>query len=148
MGKIFTFQLQSVLHLREYEVSQAKIALGEVIIARESMEKRIDEKVNYLQSMKQDNEVTIITDLQMNAHHRTAVREEVEILKNEVKKLQELENIRRNELNKKLQEKKVIEKLRERKKMEYEKKMNAEEQQFLDEIANGMNIRQSIERKR
>ncbi|MBN8574133.1 MAG: flagellar export protein FliJ [Candidatus Kapaibacterium sp.] len=148
MGKIFTFQLQHVLHLREYAVSQAKIALGEVITLRESMENSVNEKSIYLQSMKQDNEVTIITDLQMYAHHRMAVREEIESLKSEIKKLQELENIRRNDLNKKLQEKKVVEKLRERKKMEYDKKNIAEEQRFMDEIANGMSIRKSIERHR
>ena len=52
------------------------------------------------------------------------------------------------DLNKKLQEKKVVEKLRERKKMEYDKKNIAEEQRFMDEIANGMSIRKSIERHR
>ena len=34
MGKLFKFQLQHVLHLREYEVTQATIALGEVITLR------------------------------------------------------------------------------------------------------------------
>ena len=32
--------------------------------------------------------------------------------------------------------------------MEYDKKINAEEQRFMDEIANGMSIRKSIERQR
>ena len=40
--------------------------------------------------MKQDNETTIINNLQMYAHHRMAVREEIETLKIEIKKLQEL----------------------------------------------------------
>lgn len=38
MGKEFQFRLQHILHLREYAVMQAKVALGEVITLRERLE--------------------------------------------------------------------------------------------------------------
>lgn len=144
MGKEFQFRLQHILHLREYAVMQAKIALGEVITLRERLEMTIQEKIQYLDAMTLPLEKTSVTRLQANAHHRNAVREEISDLQNQVEKALELEVIRRHQLQKTLQEKKVIEKLRERKKMEYDKKIHAEEQQFMDEIANGATIRKAI----
>jgi len=144
MGKEFQFRLQHILHLREYAVMQAKVALGEVITLRERLETTIQEKILYLDEMTLVLEKTSITQLQANAHHRNAVREEISHLQKDIEKALELEVIRRNQLQKTLQEKKVIEKLRERKKIEHDKKINAEEQQFMDEIANGATIRKAI----
>jgi len=141
MAKVFRFRLQHVLHLKEYAVEQAKIALGEVVILREKIEEDIEHKEQYLENHLLQNEGKTAADLQMHFQHRLYTQEEIKSLHSQLVHIREHETIRRKELNVKMQDKKVIENLRDRQKEIFIKEALREEQIFMDEIANGAVIR-------
>lgn len=141
MAKIFRFRLQHVLHLREYAVEQARIALGEVITLREKIESDIIGKQRYLEQTLENSGGKNVAELQMHFQHRLFTQQEIVSLQGQLIHVKEHEDIRRKELNKKMQEKKVIENLRDRQKEQYLKESAREEQIFMDEIANGAQLR-------
>lgn len=143
MAKVFRFRLQHVLHLKEYAVEQAKIALGEVVILREKIEQDIVHKEQYLDEHFTKNNGNTAADLQMHFQHRLFTQEEIKLLQKQLVNIKEHETIRRRELNVKMQDKKVIENLRDRQKEIFIKETLREEQIFMDEIANGAVIRKN-----
>jgi flagellar export protein FliJ len=73
--------------------------------------------------------------MQAASYHNAYVRSQIEKLQKEIDKLKEIENIRRQQLNKAMQEEKVLTKLKDKKEHAYLHDVLKEENAFIDEIA-------------
>jgi flagellar FliJ protein len=139
MPKKFNFSLETLLKLRGRAVEARKIELGKVVSLKE---KRINDVAMIEKSNEENNNSFTGSGQALYAiayqdYKKSLSNEKVKIL-DEIKKIEEVENIRRKNLNLAMQKEKVIEKLREKKLAEYKKELDKEENDFLDEIAQRM----------
>lgn len=135
--KKFRFRLESLLDLRTKKSQTAKEALGEVIRQRATVELSKQERLLYLHGVNDLLTQGKVTVLECKAHidHRSAVQEVINSLNDELKRLDELESVRRNHLRQAMIDEKAISTLREKKVVEYEYHSKKEEQDFLDDLA-------------
>lgn len=135
MAKKFKFKLDSFLTIKKFNVTKAENALNEVLKIKYEKEQEIVNIKFEIEGMNNDKGRLGIIDLQSRFHRKVFLEERVEQVKNEILKIEEIEQVRRAELAEKMKEQKIIEKLKEKKLEEYKLEMNKEEGLNLDEIS-------------
>lgn len=142
MPKKFNFKLEPVLKLRAQDVKIAEDSLNKVVRVRLQTEDKISFNKNYHSEIAlAGNGKNKAADLQNNYHHRKKIEDEIKYLESEIVKIEEIENLRRNKLNKAMQLEKVIVKLKDKKQNEYNYEIQKEETNLMDEIGNAKHER-------
>lgn len=136
MAKKFKFSLNSILGLRTNKVDEAKVSLGKVIhlknIKLNEKEIILDEKKDLQQNWAVSGKVFFAQALINRKNH---LIQEVKKTDDEIKKIEQVENMRRVTLNLAMQEEKVLLNLKDKKYEEYKQKVLKEESIIMDEIA-------------
>jgi flagellar export protein FliJ len=136
MAKKFKFRLDPLLRLKSHKVERAKEMLSEVSQMRFMKEDEKEKNLAYLKEMLNTGKKSgNVLEMQAASYHNAYVRSQIEKLQKEIDKLKEIENIRRQQLNKAMQEEKVLTKLKDKKEHAYLHDVLKEENAFIDEIA-------------
>lgn len=136
MAKKFKFRLDPLLKLKSHKVEHAKEMLSEISHLRFTKEDEREKTIKYLEElMLQSKQSGNVLQMQASAYHNAYLRSQIEKLAKEIDKLKEIENIRRMQLNKAIQEEKVLIKLREKKKINHRHEVLKEDNAFMDEIS-------------
>ncbi len=136
MAKKFKFRLDPLLKLKSHKVERAKEMLSEVSHLLYLKEDEHIKNLAYLDDMLRTGKQSgNVLQMQAVAYHNSFVRSQIEKLHKEIEKLKEIENIRRMQLNKAMQEEKVLTKLREKKEHNHAQEVLKEDNAFMDEIS-------------
>ncbi|MBI4529887.1 MAG: flagellar export protein FliJ [Candidatus Latescibacteria bacterium] len=136
----FSFRLQTIERLRTHEENRRKEELAEArrcLIAEEGRLSRLHEQSNVYQSQLvfSQGEQLDMTDIVLVRTYLEELDRQIELQERQVEQAAiEVEN-RREVLVKVSQDRKVLEKLREKRYLDYRREANREEQIFLDEVA-------------
>lgn len=137
MAKKFQFRLEKVLDLRRDEAEEARLHLGEAERARLRKEQETQELQQYHESLVAQSRQgkTSVQLLESQWYHIRAVRSQITILERECLQLAEIEEARRRELAEAMKKQRVLEKLKDNKRHEYDREIEREERNFMDDIA-------------
>ena len=140
MAKKFHFRLQTVLNIREKQVTEAKNELYEVLRLKFQKEAEITELIKEKNLQFEAKRKTTLKAMEMQSvkDHINMLNYKITKAKNELLKIEEIEKIKRNNLNEALQKEKILLNLKEKKIEEYKKELNIEETNFLNEISSQM----------
>lgn len=135
MAKRFQFRLESLYKFRQQKTDTARVALGQVALAKQEKLREIAVKNEYLESILTNSTRAKAFELQAKVTHIQTVKDEIKQLETELRNIEEIEALRRNELTRTMRDERVLEKLRDKKIVEHSEQIKIEEQNQLDEIA-------------
>lgn len=136
MSKKFKFRLESVLNLRKNKKKTERQALLEILNYRYRKEEEIDDTNNKFRGTLSLPKGKLKSDeMQVSLNHRNFLKNKILKLEEEKKQIVEMENIQRDKFNKALSEEKALINLKEKQKNEYIYKIEREERNELDDIA-------------
>ncbi|CUS76818.1 flagellar export protein FliJ [Candidatus Kryptonium thompsonii] len=132
------FKLDPVLKVRQVQEKKYKRDLSEIKVIREKAEKLLEdleaEKMQQMENIEAEEKVKVI-DLQIQYAYLNAVAEQVEKQKNALERVLKEEEKRRDILIKTNQNKRMIEKLKQKFNEQILKDFQKKEQTLLDSIA-------------
>jgi len=132
------FKLDPVLKVRQVQEKKYKRDLSEIKVIREKAEKLLEdleaEKMQQMENIEAEEKVKVI-DLQIQYAYLNAVAEQVESQKNALERVLKEEEKRRDILIKTNQNKRMIEKLKQKFNEQILKDFQKKEQTLLDSIA-------------
>ena len=132
------FKLDPVLKVRQVKEKKYKRDLSEIKVIREKAEKLLEdleaEKMQQMENIEAEEKVKVI-DLQIQYAYLNAVAEQVERQKNALERVLKEEEKRRDILIKTNQNKRMIEKLKQKFNEQILKDFQKKEQTLLDSIA-------------
>ncbi|CUS98065.1 flagellar export protein FliJ [Candidatus Kryptonium thompsonii] len=132
------FKLDPVLKVRQVQEKKYKRDLSEIKVIREKAEKLLEdleaEKMQQMENIEAEEKVKVI-DLQIQYAYLNAVAEQVERQKNALERVLKEEEKRRDILIKTNQNKRMIEKLKQKFNEQILKDFQKKEQTLLDSIA-------------
>jgi len=132
------FKLDPVLKVRQVQEKKYKRDLSEIKVIREKAEKLLEdleaEKMQRMENIEAEEKVKVI-DLQIQYAYLNAVAEQVEKQKNALERVLKEEEKRRDILIKTNQNKRMIEKLKQKFNEQILKDFQKKEQTLLDSIA-------------
>lgn len=140
MPRAFSFPLQKVLDVRQHVEDQRAIELGQ---AKQELFKE-QQLLNHLQMLKEkalnisEEELTQalhLSKIQMLESYLIQLNEKIDVQKKLIKTKKSEVNKKRRELLKASQEKKIVEKLKERQLEVHRKSVRLQENKIIDEVA-------------
>lgn len=139
MGK-FVFKLQAVLNLKKQIESNLKNELGKAVQELERQKKKLKDielkRAAYYQEINAKSSSGVsVGKLKEFSSYISLLNEKIEYQKNNVKCAQKSVDKYREQLIVAVQERKMMEKLREKKFEEFMKEQQRDEQKIIDEIA-------------
>ncbi len=143
--KKFKFRLDSVLQVREKQEKKVQVEMAEIIMERSHEEKKLEQLADQREQMiveAEKKERLSAEELQTDQSYLNSLADQISQKKNNVNELLNREDEKRDELVKKMTEKKVLEKLKEKKKLEHTHEVDKEDQTMLDSIGHQHNDRQ------
>ncbi|MCX7879664.1 MAG: flagellar export protein FliJ [Ignavibacteria bacterium] len=144
MAKKFIFRLESLLNLKSFKVKEIEEAIQRVLYFRYQTEEEIAENEEYLASLNNSkNGLFRAFDIQVQNNHKDFVKNEIIKLRQQLDRINEIEQILRNRLSEAKKEEKILEKIKEKKFIEHQIEQNREETKLLDEISINKEIRKS-----
>lgn len=137
--KKFIFDLQGVLGIKEKLEGQARVDFGvaraRLTAEEEKKEALIMQRKGYEQQLKETMQGALdITEMNRLKNAVDVMNERVRVQDGAVRRAERQLESARQKLNKVVQERKTIEKLREKKFEEYMKEIDAEERKAVDEL--------------
>ncbi|MGB9771294.1 MAG: flagellar export protein FliJ [Candidatus Kapaibacteriota bacterium] len=136
MAKKFTYRLESLLNLKSFKVKEIEESIQKVLYYRYQTEAEIKKNEDYLSSLnKHKNGSFKAIEIQALTYHKECIKEEIKELRQQLTRIDEIENILRMRLVEAMKEEKVLQKLKEKEFETYKVALNKEETKHLDEIA-------------
>ncbi|HHJ53404.1 MAG TPA: flagellar export protein FliJ [Caldithrix abyssi] len=140
MAKAFRFPLQKVLEIRKHKEDQKAIELGqarhELFKEQQNLERLNRQKENLFASVdEQKIKKMDVVNLQVTESYLVDLNEKIKSQKITIKNKQQLVDEKRQELLKVSQEKKIVEKLKERQWQAHKKDVRKELNKLEDEVA-------------
>ena len=140
MAKAFRFPLQKVLEIRKHKEDQKAIELGqarhELFKEQQNLERLNRQKENLFASVdEQKIKKMDVVNLQVTESYLVDLNEKIKSQKITIKNKQQLVDEKRQELLKVSQEKKIVEKLKERQWQAHKKDVRKELNKMEDEVA-------------
>ena len=137
MAKKFSFRLEPILKLRTHKVNEAKEIFLQIQAMRMKVEDEIQSTFDNLNSLYTGKSGIIpVTELQANYYRQDFLKNEIEKMEIEKKRLMEIENHRRKLLANAMKDEKILLKLKDKKRVYYMEELKIEDDKFMDEIAN------------
>ncbi len=136
--KKFSFRLDTVLRVREKQEKKVQVEMAEIIHERSDEEKKLVQLAEKRERMIVEAESKArcsAAEIQADRAYLGSLADEISQQKDHVNNLINREDEKRDELVKKMMDKKVLEKLREKKKTEYRREEDRVDQTMLDSIA-------------
>ncbi len=136
--KKFSFRLDTVLRVREKQEKKVQVEMAEIIHERSDEEKKLVQLAEKRERMivEAENKARCsAAEIQADRAYLGSLADEISQQKDHVNNLINREDEKRDELVKKMMDKKVLEKLREKKKTEYRREEDRVDQTMLDSIA-------------
>ena len=137
------FRLETALKVRERLEKLYQKALAEQVQIqqelrdqRQLMEKALDSHNHNLDQSK--NSGFSIIQMQMSDHFRERMTLQLKINQNQLKEQEQVIELKRQELTRATQKKRVLEILKEKQQQRYDEEMDRQERQEADEIAQGL----------
>ena len=133
--KRFTFNLQKVLDLRNFEMEQAELELGKANAEVNRIQKQLDavasQRVNVSKQIKGTKDFTLYSNA--NQYFRFLDKKKEQFLE-EIAQANLVADEKREVLKEKMQKVKVLEKLKEKKITEWKKESLKEEELSMDDV--------------
>ena len=137
MAKKFSFELQDVLDFRNFEKEQAEAELAKAL----AVETEIQDKLNniagqFIALKKTADTLTDFEDIAAANKHKTFLEYQKEELLKELAQAQLVTAQKREVLAEVMKKTTALEKLKEKQQAAYNEKLNKEENDFIDDLAN------------
>jgi flagellar protein FliJ len=136
--KKFKFRLDTVLQVREKQEKKVQVEMAVIVLERTHEEKNLELLSDQRNDMivEAENKAHLsAAELQADQAYLASLADQISQKKNHLNELHDREDEKRDELVKKMTDKKVLEKLKEKKKIEHAHEVDKVDQTMLDSIA-------------
>jgi len=136
--RAFSFSLQKILDLREFQKKQAQVELGKAVAEETRIQNGIDMIAkSRVESIKMADKMTNIFDLYNTNVYLKLLDKKKEQYIEELAKAKIIADEKRDIMRTAMQKCKALENLRDRRKAAWQKEANLEEENAIDEIVTG-----------
>lgn len=137
MAKKFSFELQDILDFRNFEKEQAEAELAKALAVETEIQNNLDIIASQFVSLKKTADtLNVFEDIAAANRHKVLLEYQKEQLLKQLAEAQLVSAQKREVLAEVMKKTNALEKLKEKEEAAYNEKLNKEENDFIDDLAN------------
>ena len=137
MAKKFSFELQDILDFRNFEKEQAEAELAKALAVETEIQNNLDIIASQFVSLKKTADtLSVFEDIAAANRHKVLLEYQKEQLLKQLAEAQLVSAQKREVLAEVMKKTNALEKLKEKEEAAYNEKLNKEENDFIDDLAN------------